>query len=96
MKEKVSKFIDGVIECLCFVVISYALASVSLSFYPEFIAILFFAVHIYTMINFRKRLKDVIENKIVAEIMCDVSVVVFIAIVYFFGYVRGSVVLFSS
>lgn len=47
-------------------------------------------------IRFGKRLKEVIGNGVIAEIVRWGSVAVFITIVYFVGYVKGTVVPFRS
>ena len=96
MKEKVSKAVDVLIEVINYIVISFALASVAMSLRTEWISILFFYSDVWLTIRFGKRLKEVIENGVIAEIVRWGSVAVFITIVYFVGYVKGTVVPFSS
>lgn len=96
MKEKVSKVVDVLIEVINYIVISFALSSVAMSLWAKWISILFFYSNAWLTINLRKRLKEVIGNGVIAEIICWGSVAAFIAIVYFVGYVKGTVVPFSS
>lgn len=96
MKEKVSKTADVLIEVINYIVISFALSSIAMSLWTEWVSILFFYSNVWLTINLRKRLKEVIGNGVIAEIVCWGSVAAFIAIVYFVGYVKGTVVPFSS
>lgn len=96
MKEKVSKTVDVLIEVINYIVISFALSSVAMSLWTEWVSILFFYSNAWLTINLRKRLKEVIGNGVIAEIVCWGSVAAFIAIVYFVGYVKGAIVPFSS
>lgn len=96
MKEKVSKTVDVLIEVINYIVISFALSSVAMSLWAKWISILFFYSNAWLTINLRKRLKEVIGNGVIAEIVCWGSVAAFIAIVYFVGYVKGTIVPFRS
>lgn len=57
---------------------------------------MFFYSDVWLTIRFGKRLKEVIGNGVIAEIVRWGSVAVFITIVYFVGYVKGTVVPFRS
>ena len=96
LKGKVSKAVDVLIEVINYIVISFALASVAMSLRAEWVSILFFYSDVWLTINFGKRLKEVIGNGVIAEIVRWGSVAAFIALVYFVGYVKGTLVPFSS
>ena len=94
-KGKVSKAFDVLIEVINYIVISFALASVAMSLRGEWVSILFFYANVWITIKFGKDLKEIIGKAVLAEIIRLVSVAAFIALVYFVGYVKGTVVPFS-
>ena len=96
MKKKVSKAVDVLIEVINYIVISFALASVAMSLRGEWVSILFFYSDVWLTITLGKRLKEVIENSVIPEVVRWGSVAVFITLVYFVGYVKGTIVPFSS
>ena len=94
-KGKVSKPFEVLIEVINYIVISFALASVAMSLRGEWISILFFYANVWITIKFGKDLKEITGKAVLAEIIRWVSVAAFIALVYFVGYVKGTVVPFS-
>lgn len=95
-KGKVSTAIDVLNEVINYIVISFALSSVAMSLRAEWVSILFFYSDVWLTINLGKKLKEIIGNGVIAEIVRLGSVVAFIALVYFVGYVKGTVVPFRS
>lgn len=96
MKGKISKAVDVLIEVINYIVISFALASVAMSLRGEWVSILFFYSDVWLTITLGKRLKEIIGNGVIAELIRWGSVAVFIAIVCFVGYVKGTIVPFRS
>lgn len=96
VKGKISKAVDVLIEVINYIVISFALASVAMSLRGEWVSILFFYSDVWLTITLGKRLKEVIGNGVIAELVRWGSVAAFIALVYFVGYVKGTIVPFSS
>lgn len=92
---KISKAFDVLIEVINYIVISFALASVAMSLRGEWVSILFFYADVWITIKFGKDLKEITENAVLAEIIRWISVAAFIALVYFGGYVKGTVLPFS-
>ena len=96
LKGKISKAVDVLIEVINYVVISFALASVAMSLRGEWVSILFFYSDVWLTFTFGKKLKEVIGNGVIVELVRWGSVATFIALVYFVGYVKGTIVPFSS
>lgn len=94
-KGKVSKVFDVLIEVINYIVISFALASVAMSLRGEWVSILFFYADVWITIKFGNDLKEITGKAVLAEIIRLVSVAAFIALVYFVGYVKGTIVPFS-
>ena len=94
-KGKIAKAFDVLIEIINYIVISFALASVAMSLRGEWVSILFFYADVWITIKFGKDLNEITGKVVLAEIIRWVSVAVFIALVYFVGYVKGTIVPFS-
>lgn len=96
MKTKVSRYITVAIESINYIIIiSYALSNMELFFHHDLLYILFFASEIYVMASYWKRILQETKSKAVSAVLLLSCFSIHIGMVYFIGYVSGSLVPFK-
>lgn len=94
MKNNITKIVDIIIETVNYIIISYALSSMAVSFSNQWLYILFFASDIWFFSKYFDTIKKISDNKIIPYIMALTSLIIVCGIMYVFGYVEGNVVPF--
>lgn len=96
MKEKWKKVIEIIIESINFIIITYALSSMAMSFRTSPVYILFFASNVWLIGRYGTQLKKVTESRILTAIIFCLSFGIFCFIAYFVGYIDGNIVQFNK
>ena len=63
-----------------------------LSFHTQWISILFLLSMVWSTIDYGKSINEIIEKKVIAEILCICCIALSIAMAYFVGYIQGAFV----
>ena len=96
MGTKVKKAVDITVESINFIIISYALSSVAMSFRESWIYILFFAYNVWLIGRYYDTVNKVTKSKIITGILCAVCLLIFCLMVYFVGYIDGEITQFQG
>ena len=63
-------------------------------FILNWISILFLLSMVWSTIDYGKSINEIIEKKVIAEILCICCIAISIAIAYFVGYIQGAIISF--
>ena len=96
MKSKVSKWVDIIIASINFIIITYALSSMAMSFRTEFVYILFFASNVWVISRYSKAVAEKTGSKLISGIASLCCLLIFCAIAYSCGYIKGTLVPFNT
>lgn len=87
-----TKVLDIIVGSINYVIISYALTNMAFLFRANLLYILFFASEIWVAGNYWRKVKELTESKLITAILLFLCFVIHIAMIYFIGYVSGTVV----
>lgn len=96
MKAKVSKCLDIVIESINYIIIYYALSNMAMFFHSSLLYILFFASEGYVIGDYWRKISEKTQNKVITAILLVCCFSIHIGMVYFIGYISGTLVPFGS
>lgn len=96
MKEKWKKGIEIIVESINFIIITYALSSMAMSFRTSPVYILFFASNVWLIGRYGTQLKKATGSWLLTAIIFCLSFGVFCLITYFAGYIDGNIVQFNK
>lgn len=96
MKTTIKRWTEIVIESVNYIMISYALSCMTFLFRSNWLFILFFASEIWLMSKYFVTLNKLTKNKIVSGAVWVCSLVVVCLLMYFVGYVDGTLIPFAS
>ena len=96
MKEKCKKGVEIVVESVNFIIITYALSSVSMSLRSSWVYILFFESNVWLITMYCNTINKTVKNRLITTVLCLACIIIFCVIVYYFGYIDGQLVRFKS
>lgn len=96
MKEKWKKVIEIIIESINFIIITYALSSMAMSFRTSPLYILFFASNVWLIGRYGTQLQKITGSRVLTAIIFCLSFGIFCFIAYFVGYIDGNIVQFNK
>lgn len=96
MNIKVKKTAEIIIESINFIIITYALSSMAMSFRTSPAYILFFASNVWIIGVYGTKLKKATGSNLMTAVIFCLSFIIFCIIVYFVGYIDGIPVRFSN
>lgn len=96
MKGKMSKWANIIIESVNYIIINYALSNMVLFFHSSLLYILFFASECWIVREYWKNILDETKSKLITIILAVGCFCVHIGMVYFIGYVSGTLTHFGN
>ena len=96
METTIKRWTEIVIESINYTIISYALSCMTYLFRSNWLFILFFASEIWLLSKYFMALNKLTKNKIVSGAVWVCSLIVVGLLMYFVGYVDGTLVPFAS
>ena len=96
MSGKISKWANIIIESINYIVINYALSNMALFFRSSLLYILFYASELWLMGEYWKNILDETKSKLITIILTVCCFCVHIGMVYFIGYVSGTLTHFGN
>lgn len=80
------------VDTTFYIISNYVFVSMGLSFHTQWISILFLLSMVWSTIDYGKSINEIIEKKVIAEILCICCIALSIAMAYFVGYIQGAFV----
>ena len=96
MKTTLKSWAEIVIESVNYIIISYALSCMTFLFRTDWLFILFFASEIWLLSKYFATLNKLTKSKIVSGAVWVCSLIIAGFLMYFVGYVDGTLVPFAS
>ena len=96
MKTTIKRWTEIVIESINYIIISYALSCMTFLFRTNWLFVLFFASEIWLLSKYFVALNKLTKNKIVSGAVWACGLIVVGLLMYFIGYVDGTLVPFAS
>ena len=96
MKTGIKRWTEIVIESINYIIINYALSCMTFLFRTEWLFIPFFASEIWLLSKYFVNLNKLTENKIISGAVWICSLIIVGLLMYFVGYVDGTLVPFAS
>ena len=96
MKTTLKSWAEIVIESVNYIIISYALSCMTFLFRIDWLFILFFASEIWLLSKYIATLNKLTKSKIVSGAVWVCSLIIVGFLMYFVGYVDGTLVPFAS
>ena len=96
MKTTIKRWTEIVIESVNYIVISYALSCMTFLFKTNWLFIPFFASEIWMLSKYFVTLNKLTKNKIVSGAVWVCSLIIVGLLMYYIGYVDGTLVPFAS
>lgn len=96
MQTTGKKAIEVFVESVNFIVISYALSSMAMSFRTHWLYILFFASNVWLCGRYCEVVYRTVKNKWATGALFAACFAIFCALVYFVGYIDGEITPFSA
>lgn len=94
MNKKDTNIIDIIGRSIAFVIINYILVSTELSFKASILGLLASLANIWIIIDYFKVIHTQTNNKILTIVLCGMCLLASIAVAYFVGYVKGTIMSF--
>ena len=94
VRGKISKYANIIIESINYIVINYALSNMALFFHSGLL--LFYASELWLMGKYWKNILDETKSKLITIILTVCCFCVHIGMVYFIGYVSGTLTHFGN
>ena len=91
-KRNSSLNLNYVVRSAFYIISNYVFVSMGLSFHTQWISILFLLSMVWSTIDYGKSINEIIEKKVIAEILCICCIALSIAMAYFVGYIQGAFV----
>ena len=92
MRNRIVKVTEVVVRSAFYIISNYVFVSMGLSFHTQWISILFLLSMVWSTIDYGKSINEIIEKKVIAEILCICCIALSIAMAYFVGYIQGAFV----
>ena len=92
MKNQLLTVTEVVVRSAFYIITNYVFVSMGLSFHTQWISILFLLSMVWSTIDYGKSINEIIEKKVIAEILCICCIALSIAMAYFVGYIQGAFV----
>ena len=96
MKTTIKRWTEIAIEAINYIIISYALSCMTFLFRSDWLFILFFASEIWLLSKYFAALNKLTKNKVISGAIWICSLTVVGLLMYFVGYVDGTLVPFVS
>lgn len=96
MKTGIKRWTEIVIESINYIIINYALSCMTFLFRTDWLFIPFFASEIWLLSKYFVNLNKLTENKIISGAVWICSLIIVGLLMYFVGYVDGTLVPFAS
>ena len=96
MKTTIKRWAGIVIESLNYIIISYALSCMTFLFRTDWLFIPFFASEIWLLSKLFVTLNKLTKNKIISGAVWICSLIIVGLLMYYIGYVDGTLVPFAS
>lgn len=96
MKTGIKRWTEIVIESINYIIINYALSCMTFLFRTDWLFIPFFASEIWLLSKYFVNLNKLTENKIISGAVWICSLIIVGFLMYFVGYVDGTLVPFAS
>ena len=96
MNIKVKKTVEVIIESINFIIITYALSGMAMSFRTNPVYILFFVFFVWLIGRYISKLKNAIKSNLLTAIIFCCSFGIFCLITYFTGYTDVNLIPFSK
>ena len=85
MRNRIVKVTEVVVRSAFYIISNYVFVSMGLSFHTQWISILFLLSMVWSTIDYGKSINEIIEKKVIAEILCICCIALSIAMAYFVG-----------
>ena len=92
MRNRIVKVTEVVVRSAFYIISNYVFVSMGLSFHTQWISILFLLSMVWSTIDYGESINEIIEKKVIAEILCICCIALSIAMAYFVGYIQGAFV----
>lgn len=96
MKTGIKRWTEIVIESINYIIINYALSCMTFLFRTDWLFIPFFASEIWLLSKYFVVLNKLTKNKIVSGAVWVCSLIIVGILMYYIGYVDGTLVPFAS
>lgn len=96
MKTGIKRWTEIVIESINYIIINYALSCMTFLFRTDWLFIPFFASEIWLLSKYFVNLNKLTENKIISGAVWICSLIIVGLLMYYIGYVDGTLVPFAS
>ena len=96
MKGKMSKWANIIIQSINYIIINYALSNMALFFHSSLLHILFFASEFWLVGEYWENILDETKSKLITIILTVSCFCVHIGMVYFIGYISGTLIRFEN
>ena len=96
MKTSIKRWTEIVIESVNYIIISYALSCMTFLFKTNWLFVLFFASEIWLLSKYFATLNKLTKNKIISGVVWVCSMIIVGLLMYFVGYVDGTLVSSAS
>ena len=96
MKKIFIKCIEIFTESINYIIISYALSNMAMFFKTNLLYILFFASEIWVTGNYLKNIFSITKIKLVSVVFLIICFIIHISMIYFTGYISGTIIPFSE
>ena len=91
MRNRIVKVTEVVVRSAFYIISNYVFVSMGLSFHTQWISILFLLSMVWSTIDYGKSINEIIEKKVIAEILCICCIALSIAMAYFCGIYSRSI-----
>ena len=96
MKKIFIKCIEIFTGSINYIIISYALSNMAMFFKTNLLYILFFASEIWVAGNYLKNIFSITKIKLVSVVFLIICFIIHISMIYFTGYISGTIIPFSE
>lgn len=91
MKKKVINILDILVKSILFVFVSYILSSMQMSFKASFLAFLASISDVWMILDYYTSIQSKTNSRFVTVLLIVICFVAKIIILYYFGYIKGTI-----
>ena len=94
MKKKVINILDILVKSVLFVFVNYILSSIQMSFKASFLAFLASISNVWMILDYYTSIQSKTNSRFVTVLLIVICFVAKIFILYYFGYIKGTIASF--